>query len=83
MDANLVTIASHAATTEQALVELHAAGASPVRAIRALCTGRGLDMREAKAALHTSPAWIREARAAEHLHDQIIQFLEDEPEPRD
>jgi ribosomal protein L7/L12 len=60
--------ARDAMTVEDALVALHHLGASPMAAIKALVTGRGVSLGDAKHALHSSPAWAKEAREAEAAH---------------
>ena len=77
MHDRLVQLARDAATTECALVLLHEAGASPIDAIRALVHGRGFPLKEAKQALHTSPAWHVEARSAEAVWEEIDKMRKD------
>lgn len=72
-------VARDASSVEEALERLHAAGLSPIDAVKALRTGRGITLREAKAALHASSAWFEEARAAERLHDEIIEATGAQP----
>ena len=76
-------MARAATTTEEALGTLHAAGASPVEAIRALTIARGLSLADAKRALHSSPAWHAEARATESFHDDIIDAIDKRRDERD
>lgn len=64
--------ARDAPTVEDALVALHQLGASPIAAIGALVTGRGVSLHDAKQALHASVAWTKEARDAEALHKVMI-----------
>ena len=64
-------IVRRSANTEVGLAELHAAGASPVEAIKALCDGRGLSLRDAKAALMESPSWHKEAAAANAMWEEL------------
>ena len=75
---SLEKIARNCASVEDALVALHDAGASPIQAIKALHDGRGISLGEGKSALHTSPAWIAEAEAADFLHDKITNALKGE-----
>lgn len=79
-------IARESSSTEVALEKLHRAGAGPIEAIKALRTGRGLTLAEAKQRLHQSPTWSTEARNAELLHEAIWEALgadhpEDDEEP--
>jgi|WetSurMetagenome_2_1015567.scaffolds.fasta_scaffold628404_1 ribosomal protein L7/L12 len=75
---NLAVIAHESESIEAALGRLHAVGASPIAAIKALRNGKHISLREAKEALHASPSWHLEARAAESLHDEILSTLNDE-----
>jgi ribosomal protein L7/L12 len=77
---DLVAIARKSATVEDALVQLHEAGASPIQAIKALREGKGLALGEAKLALHASPAWHKEAREAEEFHDELFKWLDEGPD---
>ena len=52
-------VARDATSVEDALNALHEHGASPATAIKALIMGRGVSLRDAKLALHRSPAWAR------------------------
>ncbi len=72
----LAKIARKCATVDHALVALHDAGASPVLAIKALREGRGLSLTDGKKALHASPAWAVEARAAEGFHKQLCEAFD-------
>lgn len=77
---DLVAIARKSATVEDALVRLHEAGATPIRAIKALSEGKGIDRGQAKTALLASPAWAVEARAAEEFHDGLFKALDEAPD---
>ena len=72
---SLRELAESAGDVAAALTRLHEAGASPVEAILALSEGRGLSLSDGKTALMRSPAWAREAAAAERLHDELEQAL--------
>ena len=72
----LASVARDAATTDIALSRLHDIGATPISAIRALVEGRGLSLRDAKSALHSSPTWSSEASAAEALWDEVVDVFE-------
>ena len=74
----LARIAQEAPSTTAALERLHEAGASPIVAAKALVDGRRLTLHDAKYALHHSPAWTREARAAEALWDELERAFSDE-----
>ena len=65
-------VARDAPTVADALVALHQLGVSPITAIGALVTGRGVSLAEGKRALHSSPAWATEARQAEALHKMML-----------
>src|SRR5690606_5612335 len=64
-------IARRCVSTEEALAALHDAGASPVRAIKALHEGRGMSLRDSKAALMESPSWHAEAAAANRMWEEL------------
>ena len=63
---------------EATLELLHDAGASPIDALKALRTGRSLPLGERKEALSRSPAWETETKAADQLHQKIIDAFEEE-----
>ncbi|MEQ8854042.1 hypothetical protein [Gimesia sp.] len=71
-------IARESSSTEVALEKLHRAGAGPIEAIKALCSGRGLSLADAKERLQQSPAWSTEARNAEFLHEALWKALDEQ-----
>lgn len=74
----LEEVARESGSTEEALDSLHAAGASPIYAIKALRNGRDLSLGDAKTKLMESPAWHAEAAAANRLHEQLDKLLEED-----
>lgn len=71
-------IARESSSTEAALEKLHRAGAGPIEAIKALRAERGLSLAQAKEQLQNSPAWSKEARNAELLHDTLWKALDEQ-----
>ena len=72
----LAQLARDAGSIESALRELRSRCESPIDANLALRDGRGVSLGDAKRALHASPAWASQARAAERLHDELLDALD-------
>jgi hypothetical protein len=62
-------------TLEEALAHLHSHGAFPVAVIAAIQRVNKCSPAEAKEVLAASPAWQREVRAGEVLHEQVARML--------
>lgn len=62
-------------TTDEALAELRAAGASMVACIIAVRAFRRCDIGEAKRAVHFSAAWADQREFQERLHAELEQAV--------
>jgi hypothetical protein len=64
-------------TTDEALVELRAAGASIMACIVAVREFRRCDIGEAKKLVHFSPAWADQREFQDHLHAELEQAAQE------
>ena len=55
-----------------ALLELRAAGATPMETIKAISEVRGCGLGDAKQVFAASPAWAEEVQAGTVLHEQVM-----------
>ncbi len=64
-------------TTDEALAELRAAGASMMACIIAVRAFRRCDLREAKTVVHFSSAWADQREFHERFHTELEQAAEE------
>ena len=69
--------------TEAFLASLRAAGASKIHSIRALASARGLDLGDAKWAVHSSQAWADRKASDEAFEAMAFQAIFGAEEPKD
>ncbi len=62
----------------EALGQLREMGASSIKTIKAIRDAQGVSLGEAKIIFSDCPAWALEVEAAQELHDEIIEALENE-----
>ena len=78
LTAMFATLRAEGASVESALHQLRLVGASPIEAIKAIMGSERIGLGEAKRIFSESPSWLEEVKAADQLHEEIIDLLKDD-----
>ena len=76
LDAIAGDVERRGGTTDEVLVTLRRAGASPIASMKVLCDIRGIGLGEAKQIVLGSPVWADLLPAQERLED-LLESLDD------
>ena len=60
---------------EYGLKQLRALGATPMETILAIREAQSLSLAAAKQVFCASPAWVKEVRAGDALHEELVTLL--------